>query len=136
MPIGYSPKLPLFVSSDDGPYALTKTHQEAVQQNFKNLILTSPGERIMDPRFGVGLRDFLFEQKTIVVESEIRERIGRQVSIYMPFVVVLKILFLGSEKIPIDAYGMINNDENLLSLSIVYRIAPLQQEFLLPINVR
>ena len=52
MPVGISPKLPLAVSAPDG-YRLTKTPAEAVKQNFKNLILTSPGERVMIPEFGV-----------------------------------------------------------------------------------
>ena len=31
---------------------------EAVQQNFRMLLLTSPGEYVMDVNFGVGLRNY------------------------------------------------------------------------------
>ena len=72
---GVSPKLPLIVDDLDGHYGLTKTVREAVKQNFKNLILTSPGERVMDSNFGVGLRNFLFENFTIEVGENIRFRI-------------------------------------------------------------
>ena len=58
-----SPKLPL-VMSNEGGYAFTKTISEAVEQNLKNLVLTVPGERIMDPYFGVGLHTYLFQNST------------------------------------------------------------------------
>ena len=82
---GVSPKLPLIVDDLDGHYGLTKTVREAVKQNFKNLILTSPGERVMDSTFGVGLRNFLFENFTTEVGENIRFRILDQARIYMPF---------------------------------------------------
>lgn len=83
---GISPKLPLIVDDLDGHYGLTKTVREAVKQNFKNLILTAPGERIMDLNFGVGLRTFLFENFTREVGENIRFRIYNQAKIYMPFI--------------------------------------------------
>ena len=61
---GISPKLPLIVDDLDGHYGLTKTIREAVKQNFKNLILTSPGERVMDQQFGVGLRSYFFDHRS------------------------------------------------------------------------
>jgi phage baseplate assembly protein W len=83
---GISPKLPLIVDDLDGHYGLTKTIREAVKQNFKNLVLTAPGERVMDLNFGVGLRNFLFENFTIEVEENIRFRISNQAKTYMPFI--------------------------------------------------
>ena len=50
---GLSPKLPMSLHPADG-YRLTKTYKEMVKQNIKMLILTCPGERMMDPLFGVG----------------------------------------------------------------------------------
>ena len=83
---GISPKLPLIVDDLDGHYGLTKTIREATKQNFKNLILTSPGERVMDLNFGVGLREFLFENFTIEVAENIKYNIFNQAKIYMPFI--------------------------------------------------
>jgi phage baseplate assembly protein W len=60
---GLSPKLPLAPDNQDG-YALNRTYFEMVQQNLKHIILTNPGERIMDPLFGVGIKKYLFEQNT------------------------------------------------------------------------
>ena len=90
---GISVKLPLTYSSEDGPYKLNKKTKEAVRQNLKNLILTIPGERVMDPSFGVGLRNFLFEQITERLYTRIAERIRKQVRSYMPFVYIEHISF-------------------------------------------
>ena len=57
---GYSPKLPLSLDPQDG-FRLTRTLKEVTSQNLKMLVLTSPGERIMEPAFGVGMYNFLFE---------------------------------------------------------------------------
>lgn len=87
---GLSPKLPLSYDPSDG-YTLNKTYEDMIKQNLKMLLLTSPGERIMLPDFGVGFKRFLFEpyrQETI--ESIIFEIQG-QVEKYMPFVEVVNI---------------------------------------------
>ena len=74
---GISVKLPLTYNSFDGPYTLNKKTKEAVRQNFKNLVLTAPGERVMDPQFGVGMRNFLFEQMNDSLFTKISERIRK-----------------------------------------------------------
>ena len=83
---GYSPRLPLVVDqTNDGPYGLNKTILESVKQNFKMLLLTNPGERIMDPEFGVGIKKYLFSQNTNEVSGEISSRIYSQVNNYLNF---------------------------------------------------
>jgi len=91
---GYSPKIPLEYNESDGHWGLTKSPLEVVRQNLRMLVLTSPGERIMDSNFGVGIRNFIFEQYP---ESEITGRIHEQVSRYMPFVEVTNIGFQRDE---------------------------------------
>ena len=51
---GLGVKIPLFVDSIDGAYGLSKDMEELAQQNLKTIILTSPGENISDPNYGVG----------------------------------------------------------------------------------
>ena len=74
--IGISPKLPLSLSPNGG-HLLNETHEKSVAQNFKNLVLTCPGERAMDPLFGVGLRNFLFLNDTAVTRRNIFEAIAQ-----------------------------------------------------------
>ena len=94
---GISPKLPLKESNQDGPYGLTKTINEAVKQNFKNLILTSPGERIMIPEFGVGLRQYFFEQINSTTFERLTANIHDQTKLYLPFLVIREISFQTSD---------------------------------------
>jgi|TARA_R100000008_G_scaffold86894_1_gene82535 phage baseplate assembly protein W len=89
---GISPKLPLTRDSDDG-YRLTKTLKEVARQNLKMLILTSPGERIMIPNFGVGLRNYLFENITDELLFEIRSKIIEQAREYLPYIVINSVNF-------------------------------------------
>ncbi len=85
---GLGVKLPLFIDSVDGAYALSKDMEELAQQNLKTIILTSPGERIMTPDFGVGIRDYLFEQNTPGIQEAIRVAIQQQVAKYAPYIVI------------------------------------------------
>ena len=124
---GISVKLPLTYNSSDGPYTLNKKTKEAVRQNFKNLVLTAPGERVMDPQFGVGLRNFLFEQMNDPLFSRISERIRTQVQAYMPFVFVEHITFDSME----TKEGIGPNE---LQVTIQYNILPLDAEDTLSIT--
>ena len=81
MPVGLDAALPLTKDPDDGFYTLTKTVKQNTQQKVKMLMLTAPGERIMVPDYGVGLRNFLFENTP---EFEIFSRIKEQVATYLP----------------------------------------------------
>ena len=86
MSYGISPKLPLSHDGADGHYSLTKTVRESIKQNMKMLVLTVPGERTMQPGYGVGLRRWLFRPLTSNTFEEIATEIRAQVGTYMPFV--------------------------------------------------
>lgn len=83
---GISVSLPLIYDKQDGPFLLNKTIQDAVKQNFKNLVLTAQGERLMDPDFGVGLYSFLFENYTLGTNQALLQTTTEQVKKYMPFI--------------------------------------------------
>lgn len=114
---GISPKLPLTRNAVDG-FNLNVTYREAVVQNFKNLILTSPGERVMDPNFGVGIKRYLFENNDRFFYDEIDIRIQDQVDIYMPFIEIKNVFF---DTPNVQGY------ENYLGVRIEYFIAPLEE---------
>mgnify|MGYP003129140395 FL=1 len=123
---GYSPKLPLSRDPVTG-FGLTQSLREVVAQNLKMLVLTSPGERIMEPLFGVGLYNFLFELNTEFTREEIREKILQQVARYMPFVRISEIGFSMSEGIEID--------QGTLAVRIKYSIPSLGRSEVLTIGV-
>ena len=125
---GFSPKLPLTVDSTDG-YTLTKTYKEVIAQNLKHLILTAPGERIMDPEFGVGLRNYLFRHNITLVHQELLLNINQQVAKYMPFVKVEAVILP-----PEDSTSMLG-DLNQINLRIKYSILPLNLVDVLKITI-
>ena len=94
---GISVALPLDYNKEDGPFRLNKTIQDSVKQNFKNLVLTIPGERIMDPSFGVGLYSFLFENFTKGTTHDIQSQVDEQVKKYMPFINVQQVIVTESK---------------------------------------
>lgn len=111
--VGLSPKLPL--STSKVHYDMIFDMKENIKQNFKNLILTSPGERIMIPNFGVGIKHYLFELRKEVVFNQIKSDIEDQVDRWMPFIKIDDIsLYESSQK-----------DETKLSLYIRYSIPDL-----------
>ena len=93
-----SPVIPLQKNDEDGFYVLTKTLAQNIKQNIKNLMLTSPGERVMISDFGVGLRNFLFQNNSAELQSRINTRIREQIELFMPFVVINNIEFLNQEE--------------------------------------
>ena len=120
---GLSVKIPLQRDKTDG-YKLNKTYQEMIKQNFKNLVLTIPGERIMDPLFGVGLRKYLFEQNSPVVREEISSNIYEQTKKYMPFINIDNIDFGQAEQVA-----------NMLFVRVEYSITPLSSQDSISIEI-
>ena len=88
----YSPSLPLKLSKKDG-YVMNTALKDVVKQNLKMLLLTSPGERIMIPNFGVGIRRFLFEQSDGATFARVKRRVDDQVNTYMPFLTIVSVDF-------------------------------------------
>jgi len=52
--------LPLAPDSGDG-FVMIKSLRRMIKQNLKMLLLTMPGERVMNPEFGAGLQRYMFE---------------------------------------------------------------------------
>ena len=92
MSIGFQPQIPLSLDSEDG-FAMIKDLKNNIRQNLKMLLLTNPGERIMLPRFGVGMRRYLFENRSDDVYAQIDSRIREQISIFLPYLQIKRIKF-------------------------------------------
>ena len=122
---GISPKLPLIVDDLDGHYGLTKTVREAIKQNFRNLMFTIPGERVMDIDFGVGLKRYLFENFDINLVSRLSSRIRSQIKTYMSYIEIQELDITQG-----------NPNDNRMNVYISYSIANLgtTDELLLTIS--
>jgi phage baseplate assembly protein W len=80
---GFGAKLPLVYNKTTGPYELLLSLKQVAAQNLKMLLLTSPGERVMDSFYGVGLRNYLFSNDFEQTKMQIQSAIREQVSTYM-----------------------------------------------------
>ncbi len=125
---GIGPALPLARDVSFGTYNLITSYTDEIKQNFKNLVLTSPGERVMNTDFGVGLRKYLFENYG-TARAAITQRLDAQVNKYMPYVVIEEVLFhtTDSKQIPLE-------DRNILSINIVFSVPDLNLEASININ--
>lgn len=124
MAYGYSAKLPLQYDPTDGPYSLLKSVKETGRQNLKMLVLTNPGERIMNPDFGVGISRFIFEQEGLFESGTIKNRILSQVDSYLPYIRVSNI----------DIYER-TDLSNTYELTIDYFIPSISNEEKLVLNL-
>tara|TARA_R110001599_G_scaffold40095_2_gene122113 strand:- start:875 stop:1285 length:411 start_codon:yes stop_codon:yes gene_type:complete len=126
---GISPSIPLSVTSEDGAYGLYKDPQEAVKQNLKMIVLTSPGERVFMPSFGVGIRSFLFENFNSSTKIRLNQRIKSQVAAYAPYISISDISITHAE-------GATSTIDNTMMVSITYSVPSLRAyEDILTINI-
>ena len=115
--------LPLRISSSDG-FVMIRTIKRLVKQNLKMLILTNPGERVMEPQFGVGMKRYLFQNFSQTTNAEINAKIREQVNIYLPLVNIINIDF--------DSSG---SDQNQLFVRIRYSLQDINVKDLLQITI-
>lgn len=59
---------------------------EQAKSNLKNLLLTNKGERILQPDFGTGLQELLFEQITDDLEIQLESLITDSVNFWLPYI--------------------------------------------------
>ena len=88
------------------------------------LILTNPGERVMEPEFGIGIKQFLFENFQSDVYARIDSRIREQTAIYMPIISIVSIEF-----------GTGGIEDNSMGLRIEYAIPDIATSDLLEFTI-
>jgi phage baseplate assembly protein W len=57
---------------------------EKVRQSIRIILETEPGERVMRPTFGCGLRRFLMKPNTVAVRSSIADEVRRALDQFEP----------------------------------------------------
>ena len=116
-------KLPLTRDSGDG-FTMIKSIKGMLKQNFKMLLFTIPGERVMEPDFGVGLKTYLFSNVSEDIQSQISYKIREQVQMCLPIISVNNIQF-----------GLSSIETNTLSMRITYTIPTLGLQDLLEFTI-
>jgi uncharacterized protein len=90
----------------------TYNTQEAIKNNLINYFLTNPGERPLNPTFGGGLRQFVFEQINDLTFNDIKSQIQNKVSLVFPSIKINKLDIYNSPK-----------TENSIIIDLKYSIA-------------
>jgi phage baseplate assembly protein W len=111
MPL-YGPKWPLKSGNAD-TFEMYDSIDQQIGFYLKNLLLTSPGENISDPSYGVGIRRFIFEQNLDFVRSSIESAVSSQISIYLPYLDLVEIETIASSD---------DVDSNFMTIRIMYGI--------------
>ena len=85
------------------------------------LILTSPGERVMIPDFGVGIRRYFFENLAPETFTAIESRIREQAAAYLPYITIRDIEFKsGNDPTQLNLNQQF--DSNLVAIRILYHL--------------
>ena len=84
----------------------TETMKDQIKTNLINLLLTSPGERINLPNYGVGIRNLLFEQKLNL--ETIKLNLLKHVTKHIPLITLLDVKLSSS------------NDQHTIFMNITY----------------
>lgn len=84
--------------------------KELVKFHMTNLLLTNPGEKISDPNYGVGVRQILFENMTVGVLNNWRDKISDAINKYLSYI--------NLSQVEIVPYY----EENKINIKIVYSL--------------
>ena len=89
----------------------TFTTNEQIKSNVKNLLLTKKGERVMQPEFGSGLLELLFDFNDDTLSGKIEDAITAALEQWLPYVTV--------EQIDVESTSN-NRDNNLVNVSVTF----------------
>lgn len=94
-------------------FTQTFTTTEQVKSNIKNLLLTQKGERILQPEFGSGLHDILFDFNDDDIEGRIEDTINEAFQTWLPYVTIADIVVEQTDAL---------KDRNRVNISLKFQV--------------
>ena len=94
----------------EGVFRLNYTTKAAIKNNLINYFLTNPGERFLNPTFGGGLREFIFEQISDNNIEFLEDRINSDLELFFPNIQIINLEILR------------NSGNNSITISLSYKI--------------
>jgi len=76
--------------SPEGFFYKTKTVLEQSKANLRNLLLTTPGERVFQPNFGSRLKNIVFEQGQDI-PNRVEESIRTATDTFLPYINIINV---------------------------------------------
>lgn len=93
-------------------------YEEDVYQSVKIILDTNPGERVMRPEFGAGLKAFMFEPVSQATITQLRNRVFNALVDFEPRIIVERVIGTYDRSEP----GRVN-------LEIFYRVRATNTQF-------
>lgn len=108
------------VGSSGGIFNLSYTTEEQAVSNYINLLLTRKGERYMQPNFGIGIQERIFEQNTEALQQDIQFEIKHQAGYWLPYIINHQIMVNSGRDVHIPALG--SESDHGIQIVIVFSV--------------
>ena len=109
------------ISGSATPFKSNYTTREQIKSNLTVYFATNKGERPLNPNYGGGLKDLLFEQLDQKVYDIVYKRIDDGLSVYFPEVSIKELEVLENvdqnELKVVMSYTVFNNEKDTLELN-------------------
>ena len=83
--------IPYPVRKNSQGFFYTQSGVDQIKSDMLVLLLTNPGERIMEPNFGTPLRRLLFEPHDSIVQTEAKNMIANSIRLWEPRIAIQQI---------------------------------------------
>jgi len=94
-------------------FTQTFSTTEQLKSNIRNLLLTQKGERILQPEFGSGLHEILFDFNNDEIEGKIEDAINSAFEQWLPYVTIADIVVEQTDAL---------KDRNQVNLSLKFQV--------------
>lgn len=116
------------ITKDALGYFHTQEDVDQIKSDLLILLLTNPGERLMLPEFGTGLRDLIFDPNDITLHNKARDLIINAIRTWEPRISVEQVDVLSS----VDTTSLDRSDD----LTEADAILMIRIKFLDPQNIQ
>ena len=111
--------VPFRFTSDSGAVATSSSLAAVVEQNIIDILTTSPGERVMNPKYGAGLKNLLFEEMDELVFAEYRNDAIQELNEYLTTGKVVDLSIIVPQN---NFYG--EDTDTTITVSVKYVVPP------------
>jgi len=113
-PIDFAPSTAVGVDIPFNGNAVFKSNfqtKNAIKNNLINFFLTNPGDRFLNPTFGGGLREFIFEQLSSDNVAFLQQDVESKIQQFFPNIIITSLNVLE------------NPDFNSINIELNYEVA-------------